>query len=131
MNVWEEMSGATGMQQWHKGPKPKRVAMCRKQEVIQQGSQADFQTRGCEASSWDFHQVTESVWLDIVEGSVPSKMTEEMSKAQPSEKNKDDGGAPGLAHTLSSNHLGRSVLRREQQEQLESDHRENQATEGR
>jgi hypothetical protein len=41
------------------------------------------------------------------------------------EKNKDDGGTPVLAHTLSGNHSGQEALR---WEQLESNHRENRAT---
>jgi hypothetical protein len=32
----EEMSGATGMQQWHKKPRPVRWIMSRKQEKAQQ-----------------------------------------------------------------------------------------------
>jgi hypothetical protein len=55
-------------------------------------------------------------------------MKEETPKAQHSEKNKDDGGTPGLACTLSGNRSGRAALRGEQQEQLESNHRKNQAT---
>jgi hypothetical protein len=102
--------------------------MCRKQEGIHQGCQAYFWTQGFEASSRDFRKVTGSEWLDIVEGLAPSKMAEEVSKAQPSEKNKDDDGAPGLTHTLLSNCSGWSVLRREQQKYLESDHWENQTT---
>jgi hypothetical protein len=57
-----------------------------------------------------------------MEGSAPSKMKEETSKAQPSEK-KNDGGTPGPAGTLSGNRLGLVALRREQWEQLESNHR--------
>jgi hypothetical protein len=44
MNDQEEMLGATGMQQQHKGLRPKRAATARKQEGIQQDHQADFQT---------------------------------------------------------------------------------------
>jgi hypothetical protein len=37
-------------------------------------------------------------------------------------KNEDDGGTPGLAHTLSGNHLRQVALRREK---LERTHHEN------
>jgi hypothetical protein len=50
------------------------------------------------------------------------------SKAQPSEKNKDDGDIPGPACALSGNCSGRAALRREQREQLESNHCKKQAT---
>jgi hypothetical protein len=56
------------------------------------------------------------------------EMKEEASKAQPSEKNKDnDGDTPGPARTLSGNHSGRAAFGREQREQLESNHGENRA----
>jgi hypothetical protein len=55
-------------------------------------------------------------------------MKEKTSKIQPLEKNKDDGGTPGLACTLSGNHSAQAALRTEQQEQLESNHHENRAT---
>jgi hypothetical protein len=55
----------------------------------------------------------------------PSKVEKEMSKGQPSDKNKDDGGTPGPTGTLSGSSSGQVALRREQQEQLESNHREN------
>jgi hypothetical protein len=55
-------------------------------------------------------------------------MKEETFKAQPSEKNKNDCGTPGLAHTLTGNHSGQAALRREQQEQLENNHSEKRAT---
>jgi hypothetical protein len=57
-------------------------------------------------------------------------MNEEMSKAQTSEK-KDDGGTAGPPSTLSGNRSGRVDLRREQREQLESNHCENSYREGR
>jgi hypothetical protein len=61
MNIQEEMSGATGMQQWNKGPRPRKVTMSRKYKGIQQQDrQTDFWTGDCEVSSWDFHQVAES-----------------------------------------------------------------------
>jgi hypothetical protein len=66
--------------------------------------------------------------MNIVEGSVPSETKEEASKAQHSEKNKGDGGTPGPARPLSGNSLGLAALRKEQREQLESNHRENRAT---
>jgi hypothetical protein len=62
-----------------------------------------------------------------VEGSAPFETKEEMSKAQPSEK-EDDGGAPVPARTLSQNCSGRAALRREQREQL-SNHHDSRATE--
>jgi hypothetical protein len=40
----------------------------------------------------------------------------------------DDGGPPGPACTLSANHSGRAALKKEQREQLVSNHRENRAT---
>jgi hypothetical protein len=40
----------------------------------------------------------------------------------PIEKNKDDGGTLGPTGTLSGNCSGRAALRREQQEQLQSNH---------
>jgi hypothetical protein len=43
-------------------------------------------------------------------------MKEKTSKEQPSEKNKDDGGTPEPACTLSGNHSGQVALRTEQQE---------------
>jgi hypothetical protein len=62
-----------------------------------------------------------------VEGSAPSE-TKETSKAQPSEKNEDDGGTPGPPRTLSRNGSGRAALRKEQREQLGSNYSENRAT---
>jgi hypothetical protein len=56
--------------------------------------------------------------------SARSETIEETSEAQPSEKNRDDGGTPGPARTLSGNRSGG----REQREKLESNHRENRAT---
>jgi hypothetical protein len=58
-----------------------------------------------------------------VEGSAPSGKKEEMSKAQPSEKNKDDDPL-GRARALLGNHAGRAALRREQREQVESNDRD-------
>jgi hypothetical protein len=69
-----------------------------------------------------------SEWLDIVEGLAPSEMKEEMSKAQPLEKNKDGGGTPRLACTSSGSHSKWVALRREQWKLLKSNHRENWAT---
>jgi hypothetical protein len=51
-----------------------------------------------------------------------------MSKEQPSEKNKDNVGTPGLARNLSGNRSEQATLRREQREQLESNQRQNRAT---
>jgi hypothetical protein len=45
---------------------------------------------------------------------VPSETKEEKSQEQPSEKNKDEGGTPGPAHSFSGNRSGRAALRREQ-----------------
>jgi hypothetical protein len=56
----------------------------------------------------------------------PSETQEETSKAQPSEKNIDDGTS-GQARILSGNLLGRAALR-ELREQLGSNHCENRAT---
>jgi hypothetical protein len=56
----EETSDATGMQQRHKGLRPNRAAMSRKQEGIKQDSQADSWTGGHEVSRRDFHPVTGS-----------------------------------------------------------------------
>jgi hypothetical protein len=66
--------------------------------------------------------------LDIVERSAPSDTKVEMSKAQPSEKNKESGGTSGPASTLTRSRSGRAALRREQWEDLESNHCETQAT---
>jgi hypothetical protein len=52
-----------------------------------------------------FDWATRSELLVIVEGSAPSETKEEMSKRQPSEMKKDDGGTPGPACTLSGNLL--------------------------
>jgi hypothetical protein len=65
----------------HKGPDCEMVATCRKQEGIQQDHQADFRTGGCEVSIWDFHWVTRSEWLDIVEGLACSEMKEEITSS--------------------------------------------------
>jgi hypothetical protein len=40
-------------------------------------------------------------------------------------KKQDDSDKPGQTGTLSGSHLGRTALRREQREQLESEHQEN------
>jgi hypothetical protein len=53
---------------------------------------------------------------------------EETSKAQPSEKNKDNVGTTELARILSENCSERVALKSEQRGQLESNHRENRAT---
>jgi hypothetical protein len=63
-----------------------------------------------------------------VEGSATSETKEVTSEAQPLEKNKDDGGTPGPARIVSGNRLGCAALWREQQEHLESNHRQNRAT---
>jgi rubrerythrin len=41
------------------------------------------------------------------------------------DQKKNDGGTPGLAHTLSGSRSGRAALRREQREKLQSNHHEN------
>jgi hypothetical protein len=46
-------------------------------------------------------------------GLPPSKTKEQTFKAQPSEKNKDDGGTPGQASILSRKRLGQAALNRE------------------
>jgi hypothetical protein len=69
------------MQQQHKGLRPKRTAVSRKQESIQQDRQADFRSGGLEASSRDFHQVIGSERLDIMEGFAPSEMKEETTSS--------------------------------------------------
>jgi hypothetical protein len=60
MNIREETSDATRIQQRHKGLRPNRAAVSRKQEGIQQDHQADFWTEGHEVSTRDFHRVTGS-----------------------------------------------------------------------
>jgi hypothetical protein len=50
------------------------AATSRKPEGIQQDCQAEFWAGGSEVSSWVFHQAVKNEWLDIVEGSAPSKM---------------------------------------------------------
>jgi hypothetical protein len=115
------------MQQRNKGPRCKTTATSRKPEGIQQDGQTNSRTGSHEASSRVFHRAARTEWLDTVEGSTSSETKEEMSKAQTSEK-KDDGGTPGPTGNISGNHSGRPALRREQREQLESNHRENRAT---
>jgi hypothetical protein len=116
------------MQQWNKGLRHKMAVMSEEGAHNQQELQEDCRVGGCEASSWDFHRVMGSEWLDTVEGSGPSEMKEEMSKPQPLKKNKDGGGTPRLAYTSSGNHSGWVALRREQQKQLKSNHHKNWAT---
>jgi hypothetical protein len=76
-------------------------------------------------NSWVFEWAEESEWT-LWMGWPPSEMKEELSKVQPSKK--DGGGTPGLTGALSGNHLGQEALRREQCEQLESNHLKNRAT---
>jgi hypothetical protein len=52
-----------------------------------------------------------------MEGSAPSEIKEETSKAQTFEK-KDDSGTPGLLYTISGNRSGQATLKKELQEQL-------------
>jgi hypothetical protein len=63
-----------------------------------------------------------------VEGPTPYETEEKISKAQPWEKNKDDGDPPGPVRTLSGSRSGRATLRREQREKLEITHLGNRAT---
>jgi hypothetical protein len=73
MNIQEKTLGATRMQQRHKGPRPKRVAMFRKQEGIQQDCQADFQTGGREESSWSSTGLQEASDWTLCRGLPPPK----------------------------------------------------------
>jgi hypothetical protein len=97
-------------------------------EDIRQDFREDRRAGDRKAISRVFDWATGIEQLDIVEGSAPSETKEETSKAQPSEKNKDDGGTPGPIRNLSGNRSGRATLTREEREQLGSNHRENRAT---
>jgi hypothetical protein len=106
-------------------------------EDIQQDLQEGSHTGDHEVKSWAFSQDLKNEWLDIVEGSVPSKTSlramdvRELitlrTSAQTNWK-KNYGSRLGLTGTLSGSCSGWSTLRREQREQLESNHHENQAT---
>jgi hypothetical protein len=54
---------------------------------------------------------------------VTTQVKEEIAQTRPLEK-KDDCGTPGSARTYSGNCSGWAALRREQQEQLQSNHHE-------
>jgi hypothetical protein len=112
-----------GMQQWNKGAWRKTAATSEEREDICQDLQEDSRAGDQRVFDW----ITGSEVLGIVESSTSSKTKEETSKRQSSGKN-DDDGTPGPACALSENLSGRVDLRREQQEQLESNHRENRAT---
>lgn len=72
-------------QQWHKVLRCKTKAMSGKWEDTVWSSWTNSRDRDCEANSADFHTVLGTEWQDIVEGSAPSEVKEETSKAQPSE----------------------------------------------
>jgi hypothetical protein len=91
------------------------------------GPRTNSRVGDCKESSRILHRVAESEWLDHVKRWAPSETKEETSKALPSEK-KYDGSKHGSARTLTGNRSGHAVLRREQREQLQSNHRENWAT---
>jgi hypothetical protein len=55
MDNQEDMLGATGMQQWHKEPRPKRAITSGKQENTQQNLQADHRAGDRKANGLDFH----------------------------------------------------------------------------
>jgi hypothetical protein len=55
-------------------------------------------------------------------GAAPFRTKEDIKSAT-----QDDGGTRGPALTLSGNYSGRAALKKEQQKQLESSHRENRA----
>jgi hypothetical protein len=84
------------MQQRHKEP----GAASRMQEGIQQAREADLRAGGREASSWDFHRVTGSEWMDSGRiGLLRNKRRYVKSTAF----GKDVGGTTGPACTLSGN----------------------------
>lgn len=73
MDIWEEASSETRLQDWDKELKPETVATVMKHEDIQRNLQGDFWTGVCEVSSRDVQQVAERQELDIVEVSAPSE----------------------------------------------------------
>jgi hypothetical protein len=105
---------AAGMQLENRRPRRKTAAMSRKRDWSQQARQADSLTESREASSRVLHRAAGSEWLDIVEGSASFETKGEVSKAQNSEKNKDDDGARGPAGTRSGNRSGLTALRKVQ-----------------
>jgi hypothetical protein len=123
-----ETMDAPGMKQGNTGQRRKTAAMSRKREGTQQARRADprldvakrtveFSNGLREVSDW-------TLWW----GQLPSKRKERPPKHSPRKKNKDDDGTHGPAGTLSGNRSGRTALRREQCEQLESNLPENRAT---
>jgi hypothetical protein len=62
MDVPEDTSGATGMQQRHKGPRPERAATSRKQEGIQQDPRTNHQAGDREAHRWIFREALKNKW---------------------------------------------------------------------
>jgi hypothetical protein len=72
-DVREETSGATGIQQRHKEPSPKRAITSGKQENTQQDVQADRRAGDHKANSLDFHQTAENQCQGIVERSASSE----------------------------------------------------------
>jgi hypothetical protein len=117
-----------GMQQWNEGPRHKMAVTSKEGHDMRHDLQKDLKAWDQKSNSRVFDWAMRSEWVAVVDGSAPSKTKEEKSKAQSSEKNKDNGGSPGLYHTLSGNHSGWAALREEQQEQLESHHCDNRAT---
>jgi hypothetical protein len=55
MDNREEMSGATGMQQWNKRRRSKMTAMSKKQKGIKQDYQVEFWTGSHKANNLVFH----------------------------------------------------------------------------
>jgi hypothetical protein len=51
MEIWEEMSRATGMHQWNKGLRLKEAATSKKREDIRQDHQEGSCAGDCEAKS--------------------------------------------------------------------------------
>jgi hypothetical protein len=116
------------MQQWNKRRRRKTAATSEEEEDILQEFQEERRARDQKANSRVFDWATGSEWLDTLAGLASSKRKGVTYRARPSEKNKDDVGTYGPAHTASGNHSERAALRREQREELEGDHHEIRAT---
>jgi hypothetical protein len=92
------------MQQWNKGPGRKPADTSEERDNIQQDLPEDNKIEDRKVNGRVFDWDAGSEWLDIVEGSPPSKTKEETSKAQSSKKR--NGGTP-------VGYSGRVALRRE------------------
>jgi hypothetical protein len=110
--------------QQHQRMKQETGAASGKQGTTLRGPQINSWVWGQKVNSQVFDWAIGSEWLDTVEGSAPSEMKEETSKAQTLEK-RDGSGTPGLFRTLSGNCSGQVALKRELQEQLQSKNRWN------